>query len=241
MKKLVVFSVLAGASLASLAQAQEQGRVLSSTPIVQQVAIPQQVCGNETVAMQRPSSGAGALLGAIAGGVVGNAIGNGGGRAAATALGVVGGSIFGDRVEGSGQPYYQNVQRCGTQTAYENRTVGYTVTYEYAGRQYTTQLANDPGSYIPVQVGPAGAQAQQAVNTYSSAPQGVYAQPGVVVQAYDQYPAGYASQAPVYYAPSAYQSGYYGPSYYGSSPVNLSIGLGYIGGGGGGGGHRHWR
>lgn len=236
MKKLVVFSLLAGASLAGLAQAQEQGRVLSSTPIVQQVAIPQQVCGNETVATQRPSSGAGALLGAIAGGVVGNAIGSGGGRAAATALGVVGGSIFGDRVEGSGQPYYQNVQRCGTQTTYENRTVGYNVAYEYAGRQYTTQMASDPGSYIPVQVGPAGAQVQQAA-TYSSAPQGVYAEPGVVVPAYGTPQVVYAPQAPAYYEQPAYQPGYYGPSYYGGSPLNLSIGLGYVGGGG----HRHWR
>ncbi|KAF1049489.1 glycine zipper 2TM domain-containing protein [Xylophilus sp.] len=224
MKKLVVFTVLAGASLAALAQ-QEQGRVLSSTPIVQQVAVPQQVCGNETVAVQQPKSGVGALLGAVAGGVVGNAIGHGGGRAAATALGVVGGAALGDSAEAPNQPYYQNVQRCGTQTTYQNRTVGYNVTYEYAGRQYTTQMANDPGSYIPIQVGPANAAPAQS---YSSTTQGVYAEPGVVVGAYDPSSVVYAPAEPVYYPQSPY--------YYGVSPISFSIGLGYIGGG-----HRHWR
>ena len=47
MKKIALFSLLAGA--AALASAQEQARVLSATPIVQEIAVPQQVCGNETV------------------------------------------------------------------------------------------------------------------------------------------------------------------------------------------------
>ena len=47
MKKLVLFSILLGT--AGLAAAQERGRVLSATPIVQQVAYPRQVCSNETV------------------------------------------------------------------------------------------------------------------------------------------------------------------------------------------------
>jgi len=47
MKKAIAFTVLA--ATATLASAQEQARVLSATPIVQQVAIPRQVCTNETV------------------------------------------------------------------------------------------------------------------------------------------------------------------------------------------------
>ena len=65
-----------------IAQAQEeQGRVISSTPVIQQVAVPRQVCSDEVVTYEGRSSGAGALLGAVAGGAAGNAIGNGGGRA----------------------------------------------------------------------------------------------------------------------------------------------------------------
>ena len=81
MKKTVLLTLLAGAACA--ATAQEQGRVLSSTPIVQQVAIPRQVCGTDTVYAGAPNSGAGAVMGAIAGGAIGNSIGGGSGRAAA--------------------------------------------------------------------------------------------------------------------------------------------------------------
>ena len=66
MKKTALF--LAALAAATVATAQEQGRVLSATPVVQQVGIPQQVCGNETVYNGSHNSGAGALLGAIAGG-----------------------------------------------------------------------------------------------------------------------------------------------------------------------------
>ena len=49
------------------AQAQdERGRVLSSTPVIQQVAVPQQVCQNVTVREPARTSGAGAVMGAIA-------------------------------------------------------------------------------------------------------------------------------------------------------------------------------
>ena len=154
MNKTLVFTALAAAALAAHAQ-QEQGRVLSATPVTQQVAVPQQVCGNETLYSDaRPTTGAGAMLGAIAGGAAGNAIGGGGGRAAATALGVVGGALLGNQVEG-GRPGYQNVQRCTTETYYDNRVIGYDVVYEYAGRQYTTRTQSDPGQWIALSVQPA--------------------------------------------------------------------------------------
>ena len=79
MKKTALF--LAAVGVATVATAQEQGRVLSATPVVQQVGIPQQVCDNEAIYSGSRNSGAGALLGAIAGGAAGNAVGRGGGRA----------------------------------------------------------------------------------------------------------------------------------------------------------------
>ena len=174
MKKIALLTALL--AVTTVVSAQEQGRVLSATPVVQQVGIPQQVCGNETVYNGSHNSGAGALLGAIAGGAAGNAVGHGSGRAAATALGVIGGAVLGNQIEGNGQPRYQNVQRCTTETYYENRTVGYDVVYEYAGRQYSTQTATDPGRYINLQVQPVG---------HSGAyEQGGYAQPGVVTSPY---------------------------------------------------------
>lgn len=230
MKRIVFFSVLAAA--ATLASAQEQARVLSSTPIVQQVAVPQQVCGNQSVYTGPQTTGGGAVLGAIAGGAAGNAIGGGSGRAAATALGLIGGALLGNQIEGNGRPAYQNVQRCGTQTYYENRTVGYTVVYEYAGRQYTTQTQNDPGRYLQVQVQPVenGMPSGQTGQSYSTQPdpyyqqQGGYAQPGVVV-----------STTP--YPEAVYPPQYPQPPLYVNPAVSLELGYSR----GGGGYNRHWR
>ncbi|MFP8778563.1 glycine zipper 2TM domain-containing protein [Hydrogenophaga sp. RWCD_12] len=152
----VLTGVLALAG-ASAAQAQEErGRVLSSTPVMQQVAVPQQVCQNVSVREPARGSGAGAVMGAIAGGAMGNAVGHGNGRAAATALGIFGGAILGDRIEGRGQDTVRTVQECSTQSVVENRTVAYNVVYEYAGRQYSVQMANDPGRWVPVSVQPVG-------------------------------------------------------------------------------------
>lgn len=154
--------------------AQEVGRVISSTPVIQQVSVPRQSCANEVVPGQK--SGGGALMGAIAGGAAGNAIGDGSGRAAATVLGLFAGAILGDRIEGGGQP--QNVQRCVTQNFIENRTVAYNVVYEYGGKQYQVQMPQDPGPTVQLQVTPIGAnpppQAPEAAPA-PSAPQSMYA------------------------------------------------------------------
>ena len=106
-------AAFAGILVTGAAQAQdEQGRVLSSTPVIQQVAVPRQVCSDEQVVVQERKSGAGALLGAIAGGAAGNAIGNGSGDAAATAVGLIGGAIIGNNIEGDPGARTEVVSRC---------------------------------------------------------------------------------------------------------------------------------
>ncbi|MDO8887403.1 MAG: glycine zipper 2TM domain-containing protein [Hydrogenophaga sp.] len=167
-----VMSLLAFGSTGVAHAQEEQGRVLSSTPVVQQVAVPREVCSDERVTYQGQPSGAGALIGGIAGGAAGNAIGNGSGRAAATVIGLIGGAIIGNRVEGPGQPYTESYRQCGTQTFYENRTVAYNVVYKYAGRQYNVQMPQDPGPYIRLNVSPADALPPQgyAPPVYNNAP-----------------------------------------------------------------------
>ena len=231
-KALILSTVAAAAGLAAVPASATDilARVISSTPVVQQVAVPRQVCTNQPVITQSPNSGAGALMGALAGGAAGNAIGNGGGRAVATVIGLVGGAMVGDRIEGNNQQV-QNMQQCTTQTYYENRPSHYNVVYEYQGTQYTTQMANDPGQYVRLQVTPVGAMAP-APQTFQSAPQPqtyvqpapspVYVQPAVVAPVvYPAYPA--------YYAPA-----YYRPYY---PPIGLSLNFGYSRGYG----HHHWR
>jgi len=153
-------------SLLSLAAtgawAVDYGTVLSSTPVIANVPVVQRQCVDEQVLYQQPRSGAGALIGAIAGAAVGNNIGGGGGRAVATGIGLVLGSQIGDRVEAdSAGTVASTVQRCRNVTAYEQRTVGYDVVYEYQGMRRSARLPQDPGAQIAldVNVSPAGRSA----------------------------------------------------------------------------------
>ncbi len=152
MKKLL--TLMAAMTASGFCLAQEVGRVISSTPVIQQVSTPRQVCTTEQVAVQPSKSGAGAIMGAIAGGAMGNAVGGGNGKTAATVLGLFGGAILGDKIEGAPSAQTQDVQRCTMQTFYENRTVAYNVVYEYAGKQYSLQMPNDPGPTIALQITP---------------------------------------------------------------------------------------
>lgn len=189
---------LAGLGLAaacSTALATEYGTVISTTAVTAQVAVPQQQCTEQQALVQPRTSGGGALLGALVGGVVGHGIGDGLGRAAATGLGAVAGSVVGDRVEAANTPAQAvPVRSCQTLTSYENRVIGYDVTYEYNGQRHLTRVAQDPGPRIALNV------------TVAPASGTVSATPAVVV-------------APVPVVP-AY--GYYGPyydRYYDGGPV----------------------
>lgn len=128
-------------------------RVVSSTPVVAQVAVPTQACYDELQATPPRSTGAGAILGAIAGAAVGHAIGKGAGNAIATGVGLMGGAVLGNHIETDGRPGgTQSVRRCAQQTAYQNQVVAYDVVYELHGQQYATQMDHEPGRTIPVQL-----------------------------------------------------------------------------------------
>jgi uncharacterized protein YcfJ len=238
MRKIVLFSALSVLSaMGTVASAEEIGRVISSTPVIQQVAVPRQVCNVQQVLQPAPSGG-GAVLGAIVGGLLGNQIGHGMGRAAATGIGAVAGAGVGNSLEARGQP--QAVQQCTTENTYENRAVGYNVIYEYAGKQFSVQMPYDPGPSIRLQVTPvAGSVAPSQGSNVVTAPaieQSAVGQPIAQVIAVPT-----AAAYPAYYpAYPAYYPAYYGYPYY--PPVSLSLGFGFFGGGGGfhhhGGGHR---
>ena len=201
-------------------------------------------------------------MGGLAGGAVGNAVGGGSGRAAATLIGIFGGAILGDRIEGGGQTQYQTVQNCTSQTFYENRTTSYNVVYEYAGKQYSVQMPNDPGPFVRLQVTPVGAT-QLTPLAAPAYVQPQYVQPQAAVQDSGDTATIYSNSqvitsqtvvpvsvpvyvaAPVAYTPvltvpyGAVYPAYYARPYY--PPVGVSVNLGWSGGYGGGygGGYRH--
>ncbi|GAB7128969.1 hypothetical protein JCM19000A_34770 [Silvimonas sp. JCM 19000] len=171
MKSLVLMLSLASmAGVAAEAQAAEYGRVISTTPVVENYSNPQQSCWTEQVVVQQPHNYGGALLGGIFGGLLGSTVGRGNGNVAATAAGAAIGALSGDNAANQGNTSVQNVQKCTTvQGQTQQRIIGYDVTYEYSGQRYTTRMAYDPGNRVPISVSVDGQQQQQPVQTVTQA------------------------------------------------------------------------
>ena len=141
---------------------------------------------------------------------------------------------------------------CRSVNNVETRTIGYKVVYEYAGKRYTTQLTEDPGATVSLQISPATAARTATRTSPSPSPvtETIYEERWDadrdrayrVVRSTDGWDAdrdrGYSNtvsvepryvervySAPSYYAPRSY----YAPSYYGyydALPLlGLSIGL----------------
>jgi uncharacterized protein YcfJ len=113
----------------------------------------------------RPPTTAGRTVATVIGGVLGAAIGSqAGGGSARYATSAIGSMVGGM----AGQQVYENAHRdprtatvtvCdpvtagnGSYPASESRVSGYDVTYEYAGRTYTTRTSYNPGDRIRVRV-----------------------------------------------------------------------------------------
>ena len=240
-----IASALLGTTVAS--HAAEYATVVSSSPVVVSVPVARRVCADEQQLVQPRQSGAGAVLGAIVGGVIGHNVGGGMGRAAATGLGVVAGSVIGDQVEAnSAQPYQTTVRNCRNVSSLEERTVGFDVMYDYAGQRYSTRVPRDPGARMAIDVRPA-ASATGAAGTDDALPApllGTETLPGTPAPLhYAPVPAAGTAGQPIayaspYYAQPHYAQPYYAQPYYGAYIVpSISLGFGYYGGYRGG---RRW-
>jgi len=158
----------------------DYARVVDVVPIVQRVRIetPSRECWQETEYQTvrhetrrhtpgdgRVQSAAPTIAGGILGGVIGRQFGSGSGRDAMTAVGALVGASMASQAahneahgRSSRHVAYEErpvtVERCRTTVSHheEERVEGYRVTYVYAGRQYQTTMASDPGSRIPVRV-----------------------------------------------------------------------------------------
>lgn len=154
-----------------VAQAQhtDWARVIDVVPVFKHVPVTERVCTTKQVFVTPEKSGAGALMGAIAGGVIGSRFGKGGGNSAATAIGIIGGAMIGDRIEADPVGHTQAQQHCFNETTYQNVADGYRVTYHYAGRQYEVRTTYHPGSHVAIEVRPQISQDRQAKRRYKLA------------------------------------------------------------------------
>ncbi|HET7126881.1 MAG TPA: glycine zipper 2TM domain-containing protein [Lysobacter sp.] len=100
------------------------------------------------------------VIGGIAGAVLGSKVGGGSGQVAASAIGTMVGGMAGRQVyDNAHRPQRTaSVQVCDPVPANgyygnaNNVATGYDVTYEYAGRRYTTRTSYNPGDRIRVRV-----------------------------------------------------------------------------------------
>ena len=136
-----------------------------------------------------------------------------------------------------------------------NGSTSYDVSYEYAGRQYTTRTPTPPGSSISIEVGGYGVATTSPVPPQSQFAQGpnssngpqnwdnVVPEQGIVVSGRGTPVPVYAPPAPVYVQPAA-PVYYPAPAYYPAPvyaypqpyvypPIGISLGFGYSRGWGG--------
>lgn len=185
MNKMILATAVACAlgGFAGASSAQVYGdtaRVISATPVHEQVATPRRECHVEQVSSYEerrtvrtepprgePGIGAGTVLGAIIGGVVGHQFGgSSAGRDHGTAAGAVVGGLIGNQVDRDSDaagpasrdvvvervPVAREVERCNTIADARDAIVGYDVRYEYNGHEFSTRMPYDPGPQLAVNV-----------------------------------------------------------------------------------------
>ena len=130
------------------------GRVVNARPIYRQIAVdvPRESCQVQTVAREsrRGDSFGGTVVGGLVGAAIGHELGNG--RGSATAMGGLVGAAVGNNAGSRSTVRYRDEEVCRTQyrTEYEQRIVGYDVSYSYQGRMYQTRTNRHPGDRIAV-------------------------------------------------------------------------------------------
>ncbi len=145
----------------------DHARVVNVEPIIETLShkTPRESCWNERVRYEERGSAHHSAAPAIIGGLVGAAIGNSLGERRhrsnraikAVALGALGATIgneIGRHQRRQNDVSYRNERRCEVsyETSYEERIVGYDVSYRYRGETYQTRMDYDPGNRIPVRV-----------------------------------------------------------------------------------------
>ena len=129
----------------------DYARVVETTPVY---AESRQECWNPRTAAyeerrDRRSIGAGAAVGALAGGVLGHQIDQGEG----TAAGAILGGIIGHQIERQrDRDDDLDLSNCRI-TSYGTGVQGYDVRYRYAGNEYVTRMAYDPGQGRTLRLG----------------------------------------------------------------------------------------
>jgi len=131
--------------------------VISAVPVTETDEISREVCKEVEVVHQKEARDKhrvmGTATGAIVGGVLGNQIGGGSGKTVATVVGAAAGGYAGNKVQEkvqSGDVYTTLETRCETVVEFQDRVVGYDVTYQIGDEEGQARMDADPGERIPL-------------------------------------------------------------------------------------------
>jgi uncharacterized protein YcfJ len=119
-------------------------------------AIAGTIVGDRVANPDSERSMTGSVVGGAAGGLLGAQVGKGNGRTAAAAAGAIAGAVAGDHIGNRQVAASAPVQSCRTVETIRETVRGYTVVYQYNGRDITTTLPHDPGPTVRVGVGVIG-------------------------------------------------------------------------------------
>jgi uncharacterized protein YcfJ len=168
MNRAMVGGVLIGVTLATsgavvagfASHDTRYAEVLDVQPITQDVRLPRQVCGDETVEKRRTVQDehrvAGTAIGAVLGGVIGHQVGGGNGRTLATVAGAAAGGYAGNKVQQhlqDGDKVRSSERRCHTVQDVQHDLVGYEVRYRLGDTVDTVRTKTRPPERIPVREG----------------------------------------------------------------------------------------
>jgi uncharacterized protein YcfJ len=158
MKAIVASLLVLAASAAQAASFEDFARVVAVQEKYDTKPQKRVVCEPSGQAAPSSGPGVGTLIGAVAGGLLGAQVGRGDGRTAAAAVGAATGALAGNHLENNSANASRN---CYETQEYAGRVVGYSVTYEYAGRTFTEHSPTAPtGDTMRVRVNllPSGAR-----------------------------------------------------------------------------------
>ena len=117
MKKSILLAALGVAAFGAV-RAQEVGSVISSTPVIQQVAVPRQVCSNQPVVVQQRPPAAAACWAPSPAAPSATRSATARGRARPPwARALSAGALVGNSIEAGASSYAQHVPQCTTQTS----------------------------------------------------------------------------------------------------------------------------
>lgn len=136
---------------------EEFATVTRVRPVIEQISTPRKDCEQVTVSKRQPERDGnvgGTVVGALVGGALGNQVGRGNGRKAATVAGAVAGGVVGHEIDKNhqgGRVTTTTETRCRNVTDTSEKVVGYDVSYQHKGREYTTRMEQEPGDRIRVE------------------------------------------------------------------------------------------